>query len=110
MMDTKSQPAALMLSPEPPFPMTGGGSLRTASLLHYLAGRYHVDLLVFRQPGAPDPVRTIPDGLVSRVSVIDLPIHGRSFPARALRNAARAARASPPLVDRYSGFGREVES
>ena len=99
-----------MLSPEMPFPMAGGGSLRTASLLHYLAGRYQVDLLVFRQPGAPDPLPAIPAGLVRRVSVIDLPAHGQSFPARALRNASRAIRSIPPLVDRFSGFGREIES
>src|SRR6266496_2738267 len=110
MMDIKPQPAALMLSDEMPFPMAGGGSLRTASLLHYLAGRYHLDLLVFRQPGAPDPLQAIPRGLVRRVSVIDLPVHGRSFPARALRNAVRAARSTPPLIDRFSGFEREIES
>jgi glycosyltransferase involved in cell wall biosynthesis len=74
-----------------------------------LALRYDVDLVVFRQPGAPDPVRQLPAGLVHRVSVVDLPAHGRSFAARAVRNALRVARGVPPLVDRFAGFGREIE-
>jgi hypothetical protein len=43
-----------MLAPEAPYPLAGGGALRTASLLHYLAERYAVDLVVFREAGAPD--------------------------------------------------------
>ena len=78
-------------------------------MLHYLALRYDVDLVVFRQPGAPDPGRQLPAGLVRRVWVVDLPPHGRSFAARALRNALRVARGVPPLVDRFAGFGREIE-
>jgi glycosyltransferase involved in cell wall biosynthesis len=89
--------------------LAGGGALRTASLLHYLALRYDVDLVVFRQPGAPDPGSQLPAGLVRRVSVVDLPAHGRSLPARALRNALRVARRVPPLVDRFAGFEREIE-
>ena len=50
-----SRIAALLLAPEAPYPLTGGGALRTASLVHYLAQRRAVDLIVFRQPGAPDP-------------------------------------------------------
>ena len=65
--------------------------------------------MVFRQPGAPDPGRQLPAGLVRRVWVVDLPAHGRSFAARALRNALRVARGVPPLVDRFAGFGREIE-
>jgi glycosyltransferase involved in cell wall biosynthesis len=51
----------------------------------------------------------LPVGLVRRVWVVDLPAHGRSFAARALRNALRVARRVPPLVDRFAGFGREIE-
>ncbi len=43
--------SALLLAPETPYPLAGGGALRTASLLHYLAQQYDVDLIVFRQPG-----------------------------------------------------------
>jgi polysaccharide biosynthesis protein PslH len=103
----ESQPA-LMLCAEAPYPLQGGGAIRTASLLHFLAGRGEVDLIVFRQPGAPDPADGIPHGLVRQVSVIDLPRHGRSLPARAVRNVWRLARATPPLVDRFAGFGEQV--
>jgi len=106
--DIDEKPAALMLAPEAPYPMTGGGALRTASLLEYLSRRYTVDLIVFRQPGAADPAGQIPAGKVRRVVVIDLPKNGRSAAARALRNAARVARKTPPLVDRFSGFEERI--
>jgi len=77
-------------------------------LLHYLAPRYHTDLLVFREPHAPDPRKHLPPGLVRYVAVLDLPANGRSLPARALRNAFRLARRVPPLVDRFSGFGSAI--
>jgi glycosyltransferase involved in cell wall biosynthesis len=101
--------SALVLAAETPYPLAGGGALRTASLLHYLALRFDVDLVVFRQPGAPDPGGQLPAGLVRRVEVVDLPAHGRSWAARALRNALRVARRVPPLVDRFAGFSREIE-
>jgi glycosyltransferase involved in cell wall biosynthesis len=97
-----------MLAPETPYPLSGGGALRTASLLHYLARGYDVDLIVFRQPGAPDPARHMPAGLVRRISVVELPANRRSLPARALRNAARVAREVPPLTDRFSGFDAPI--
>lgn len=109
-MPTDRKPAALVLAPETPYPLAGGGALRTASLLHYLARGYDVDLLVFRQPGAADPALDLPAGLVRRVSVIDLPANRRGAAARALRNAVRITRSVPPLVDRFSGFARELES
>lgn len=99
---------ALLLSPEAPYPLAGGGALRTASLVHYLGQRGSVDLIVFRQPGASDPARELPAGLVRRITVIDLPAHSRAGPARAARNAGRLARQVPPLVDRFAGFEREV--
>ena len=103
------KPAALLLAPETPYPLAGGGALRTASLLHHLARSYDVDLLVFRQPGAPHPAEHLPAGLVRRLFVIELPVNGRSFASRALRNAVRVTRAVPPLVDRFSGFHRIIE-
>ncbi|HUB83048.1 MAG TPA: glycosyltransferase family 4 protein [Bryobacteraceae bacterium] len=100
--------SALILAPEAPYPLAGGGALRTASLLHYLARTRPVDLILFRQPGAPDPAALIPSGLVRRASVIQLPATGRGELARALRNTARMLRHVPPLVDRFAGFQREV--
>jgi glycosyltransferase involved in cell wall biosynthesis len=102
------RPAALLLAAETPYPLAGGGALRTASLLHYLAGRYDTDLLVFRQPGAPDPKQTLPPGLVRRVLVLDLPANSRAPAARVLRNAVRLARRVPPLIDRFAGFDRAI--
>lgn len=97
-----------MLAPEAPYPLAGGGALRTASLLHYLAPRYAVDLVVFREPGAPDAAAALPAGLVEKVTVIDLPMHQRHLAARVARNAVRLARRVPPLVDRFSGFERQL--
>jgi len=105
----ESKPAALVLAPETPYPIAGGGALRTASLLHHLARRYDVDLVVFRQPDADDPRAHLPKGLARRVYVLELARNGRSFWARACRNAVRVARPVPPLVDRFSGFGARLQ-
>ena len=103
-----STSCALVLSPEAPYPLTGGGALRTASLLNYLARSYRVDLIVFRENGGPDPATALPAGLIDRVSVIDLPVHRRSGASRSLRNAWRLLRRVPPLVDRFSGRERDL--
>ncbi len=99
---------ALFLAPEAPYPVAGGGALRSASLLEYLARRYAVDAIVFREPGAADPRPAFPAGIAREIFVIDLPPNGRGLAARALRNAGRLARGVPPLVDRFSGFGAAI--
>jgi len=99
---------ALVLAPEAPYPLLGGGALRTASLIQYLARTRPVDLILFRQPGAPDPASLLPAALVRRVSTIQLPATGRGQAARAARNSTRMVRRVPPLVDRFAGFEREV--
>jgi glycosyltransferase involved in cell wall biosynthesis len=104
------RPAALLLSAEAPYPLHGGGALRTASLLHYLAERYATDLLVFRQPGDPDLAAALPAGLVRRLVVIDLPPNRRDAASRALRNAVRLVRRVPPLTDRFAGFHHAIAS
>ena len=106
--DSASKPAALFLAPEAPYPVIGGGPLRTASLLEYLAARYSVHLIVFRQPGDPDPARAIPTGKGARIDVIDLPFHSKHGLARIARNSARLARGAPPLMDRFAGFERQI--
>jgi glycosyltransferase involved in cell wall biosynthesis len=103
-----ARPRALILSPEAPYPLAGGGALRTASLLHYLARSYRVDLIVFRQPGDPDPAAQLPAGLVDRVSTIKIAAHRKGGASRGIRNAVRLARRVPPLVDRFSGFEAQV--
>lgn len=107
-MPPDTRPSALVLAPETPYPLAGGGALRTASLLHYLALSHDVDLVVFRQPGAADPAASLPASLVRRVAVIDLPPNGRGLAARAFRNATRLVRQAPPLLDRFSGFGSSI--
>jgi glycosyltransferase involved in cell wall biosynthesis len=100
--------AALFLAPETPYPIAGGGALRSASLLEYLFRHYEVDVIVFRQPGAPDPAALFPAGRARRITVLDLPANRRSLAARAVRNAGRVARRVPPLVDRFAGFSAAV--
>jgi len=88
--------------------MWGGGALRTASLLHYLAPRYELDVLLFREPHAGDPARALPAELAVRAGVIGLPRHARTLPARVKRNALRLVRGVPPLWDRFAGFEEQV--
>ena len=95
---------AVILCAEAPFPPIGGGPLRTASLVHYLAQRYALDVIVFREPGAPDPRHAFPEALVRKVSVIDLPANRRDPVARALRTVTRWLRKVPPHEDRFRGF------
>jgi len=91
--------SALVLSPEAPYPVAGGGALRTASILEYLRPRYALDVVTFREPGAPDP---------STGHAIDLPAHSKAPAARAVRNLRRLILGRPPLNDRFQGFGAEV--
>lgn len=103
-----TKPDALFLSPEAPYPPIGGGPLRSASLLEYLARRYTVHAIVFRAPGDPDPGRAIPPGRIARLDILKLPQHSKGAAARLVRNALRAARARPPLMDRFAGFERSL--
>jgi len=105
-----NKPSALLLSPEAPYPPIGGGALRTASLVEYLGRRFELDIIVFRQPGAPDPSARIPKALVRRTIVLDLPPTGRSFLSRSTRNLRRMARGVPPLNDRFAGFAEQIDS
>jgi len=103
------KPSAWLLAPEAPYPLVGGGPARTASLVEYLARRYALDMVVFREPGAADPAAAFPAGLVHDIRVIELPRHSKRPPARAWRNLRRFLRGRPPLVDRFSGFESAVE-
>ena len=102
-----SRPQALLLAPEAPYPLNGGGALRTASLVEYLVRKYDLHAIVFREPGAPDPAERLPSS-VKKITVIELPANRRTFAAKAMRNAARAARRVPPLIDRFAGFSAEI--
>jgi len=100
-----SKPRALLISPEAPYPMYGGGPLRTVSLIEYLRQRYIVDLIVFRNDyPAPIPPQTFGDVLQIR-----LPFHSRELSARIWRNTGRLLRQVPPLVDRFAGFESQIQ-
>lgn len=101
--------AVLVLSPEGPYPLVGGGQHRTACLLEYLARHYAVDLVLFRHPGEVDPAVALPAGMVRRVVTLELPRHSKHRVARAVRNARRLLCRMPPLNDRFSGFERKIE-
>src|SRR5579863_7005943 len=103
-----SKPPALFLAVETPYPMAGGGPIRTACLLEYLARNFSVHAVFFREPGAPHPGAALPPGLASKVDVIDLPYHSKGEIARLFRTAWRLARNRPPLFDRFSGFEQEL--
>jgi glycosyltransferase involved in cell wall biosynthesis len=96
----------VMLAPEPPYPLQGGGAYRTASLLHYFARFAEVDLIQFSETGQP---ALLPAGLVRHQHVIPLPPHSKGTLARYLRNARRALQGVPPLIDRLAGFSAQVE-
>ncbi len=91
----------LFLSPEPPYPLAGGGQMRSASLLHYLAQRAPVHLITFKVEGDADPTGYLPQGLVARSTVIELPRHSKDWTSKALRNTARLMRGRTPLLDRF---------
>jgi glycosyltransferase involved in cell wall biosynthesis len=104
------RPKALFLAPEAPYPAIGGGAIRAASVLEYLARRFSVHGIFFREPGAPDPAAAIPPGRLDRADVVELPFHSKRPLARLVRNASRLARNRPPLIDRFSGFENQIES
>ena len=99
---------ALMISPEAPYPAIGGGALRTASLLEFLARRYELDVIVFAQPENPNPASHFPKGLVKQVHTIPLIHHRRDMASKLLRNALRLIRNVPPLVDRFQGYKEQI--
>jgi polysaccharide biosynthesis protein PslH len=106
--DSGRKPKALFLSAEAPYPAVGGGALRSASLLEYLARSYRVHVVVFRQAGDSHPGLAIPPGRVEKLDVIDLPYHSKQPIERMIRNAWRIVRYQPPLVDRFSGFADHI--
>ncbi len=92
--------SALVLSPEYPYPVQGGGALRTASLIEYLARSGPVDLVTFAEQQPP----AVPPPVIRNQLVIPLRRHARHWTARLIRNGWRAIRQVPPLVDRFAGY------
>ena len=107
-MPSASKPTAVMLLPEAPYPPIGGGALRSASLVEHFARHYTLDAIHFRLAGEPDPATRYPSGYLRRSHAIDLPLHSKRFLPRLVRNLARAAAATLPLVDRFSGYEESI--
>ncbi|MBV6432267.1 MAG: hypothetical protein IANPNBLG_02409 [Bryobacteraceae bacterium] len=105
--------SVLLVSPEPPYPLNGGGALRTASLIEYFARRSNLDVVLFAVEGASDPEESLPKGLIRNVCKLRLPSHSKHPVARVARNTVRLLRGVPPLIDRFSGqqapLGRWLE-
>lgn len=99
---------ALMVCAETPYPAVGGGAIRSASLLEFLTQRFNVDITLFIERQSPDPRLSFPAGLVRRISVIELKHHSKSPAARHWRAARRVASNRPPLIDRFSGYEKQV--
>src|ERR1700733_11084381 len=102
------KPALLFLAAETPYPMIGGGPIRTVSLLEYLGKSYSIHAIIFREPTAPNPADAVPPGRFSKVDIIELPYHRRSETARLARTTWRLMRHRPPLFDRFSGFEEPI--
>jgi len=80
-----NQLRAFFLTPEEPKAGSGGGGLRSASLLAYLQNKYDVQTVTF-----------------------SLRMHSRSPGARIRRNLIRLAKGRPPLFDRFSGYESQI--
>lgn len=98
-------PRALFLAPESPYPLAGGGTLRSASVLEYLARRCAVDAVIFHTPG--ERVE-LPPRLIDKLFTIELPHHSKDPAPRIVRNIERLLRQVPPLIDRFGGRGAEL--
>lgn len=94
----------LLVCPEAPYPVLGGGAQRIASFIEYFVARgCVVDVLSFVPCQAPPE-------FVREVLYVPLPVNGRSLAARVLRNAGRLARGVPPLIDRLAGFDAPIRA
>lgn len=94
----------MLVCPEAPYPVLGGGAQRIASLIDYFAARdFAVDVLTFVPCPSPAPA-------VRDVLCVPLPPNGRSLPTRIFRNAGRLLRGIPPLIDRLAGFDAPIRA
>jgi len=94
---------ALILLPEAPYPVIGGGPLRTASIIEALAPQFQLTAIHYQLAGDPDPATLYPPNLLHQSHTLPLPQHAKSTIPKILRNLNRALRGIPPLVDRFAG-------
>ena len=102
-------PRALILLPEAPYPVIGGGPLRSACVIEGLASQFELSAIHFHLAGDPDPATLYPPNLLSSSHTLKLPQHAKSLFPRLIRNLNRALRGVPPLVDRFAGHEATIE-
>lgn len=103
-----AKPKALLLLPEAPYPAIGGGPLRTASIVGFLAANYELHAIHFRLAGDPDPADAYPAGYLKSSHSLELPQHAKALWPKMKRNLRRGLQCVPPLVDRFSGFDARI--
>ena len=108
MSAASAKPKALILLPEAPYPAIGGGPLRTASIVGFLAASYELHAIHFRLAGDPDPADAYPAGYLKASHSLELPQHAKALWPKMKRNLRRGLQGVPPLVDRFSGFDARI--
>ncbi len=101
--------SALILLPEAPYPVIGGGPLRTASIIEGLASQFELTAIHYRLEGDPDPAGLYPPKLLKYSYTLNLAQLAKSTLPRIIRNLKRALRGIPPLVDRFAGQEAAIE-
>lgn len=82
--------------------------MRSAAMLNYLASRYSVDAVFFRQGDGADPSASVPWGLLRNTWTVEIPRHRKGLAAKTARNMRRFLMRRPPLVDRLSGHESRI--
>ena len=101
---------ALILLPEAPYPVIGGGPLRSACVIEALAAQFELSAIHFHLAGEVDPASFYPPKLLSSSHALKLPHHAKSPLPKVIRNLKRALRGVPPLVDRFAGQETTIEA
>lgn len=96
------KPRMLFVSPEFPCPPLSGGCLRTFSVLNSLAPHFEIHCVTFAEIEPPQKNVDMLRSCVAEISLLPLRPQRRTTLRRYLRNAGRALRFVPPLVDRFS--------
>ena len=102
--------SALILLPEAPYPVIGGGPLRSASIIEGLASQFELTAIHYRLRGDPDPAALYPPKILKASHTLELLQHDKSTIPKIIRNLSRALRSIPPLVDRFAGQEAAIES
>jgi glycosyltransferase involved in cell wall biosynthesis len=92
----------LFVSPEVPYPPTSGGRLRTLSLLKHLAQDFEIHGVTFAEGRVAEKNLEMLRPYLTKITLLPLQPHRKTKLRRYARNAVRALRSIPPLVDRFA--------